>query len=433
MPQSYTTFYEQKRKHLRNYTGRGHGPISESDAEAIRELCDAFDESKPTVKLPRMADAPSNITGYKKKSTLANWMYFLTQYAQEIELTDTTAQELNQTAEDWWNGDSDAKAKALTKGTIRQYQNAARMFYRYHDDLGIDHTDIAAFESNDTAIDPRDMLTPEEVQDVRDAPTHPRDKAITDLLLYTGMRNTALRSLRVKDVDVDEGQYYFNTEADGLKGVHRPNKPRPLLGAVGAVRDWLEYHPYSDDPDAYLIVAKPKWQTVDPHSRVSHRTIQRTMNTVKDNAGIDKPLHPHACRHNFVSICIREYDMEPSTVKFLIGHGPDSTVMESTYQHLSGEDYSKKAEIKAGIRSEEAKESSLSPTHCDVCKEPLGPNAKACPSCGTVYTPDAKDAQNAMQEQAEEKIVEVDTEQEAKVVQAVLKDLRENPEKFLGE
>jgi len=46
MPKSYSQVYRQKRKHLRNYVGRGHGPIREVDAEAIRELCDAFSEEK---------------------------------------------------------------------------------------------------------------------------------------------------------------------------------------------------------------------------------------------------------------------------------------------------------------------------------------------------------------------------------------------------
>lgn len=422
MPRSYSQVYKQKDKHLTNKVESGL--VSEKDEGAIRKLCDAFDENKPTVTKPQLRDAPSNITGYKKESTLANWMYFLTEYACEIELTDTTAAELNKVAENWLQGEADHKDATLTKGTIRQYQNAARMFYRYHDNLGVDYEVIATFEANDTKIDPRDMLTPEEIQQVRDAAEHPRDKAIIDMLLYTGMRNTALRSLRIKDVDVEKGRYYFNTDEEGLKGIHRPNEPRPILGAEGAIRDWLDYHPYSDDPDAYFIVGKPKYQNVDPHTRVSHRTIQRTTDKLKENAGIEKPLHPHACRHNFVSICIREYDMEPSTVKFLIGHGQDSSVMESTYQHLAGEDYIKKAEVKAGVREKDA-ESSFTPNHCDVCNEPLPTEAKACPRCGTVYTPDAKSLEDDLQQAVKESYKETDPEDSETVeeVEAVEKAL----------
>lgn len=427
MVQSYSQFYRQKDKHLSELVE--DGLVSEDDAEAIRTLCDAFNEDKPSVKKPHWPNAPGNLTGYRKESTLANWLYYLTQFAAELELLEATADEINQISEDWLQGDSEYRDNTLSKGTIRQYQNALRIFYRYHDDLGVDHTDIVTFDANDTAIDPRDMLSPEEIERIRQAPDHPRDKAVAYLLLYTGIRNTALRSLRVKDVDVEEGVFYFNTDADGLKKVHRPTEPRPLLGAESAVRQWLEYHPYSDDPDAYLIVGKPKYQTVDPHTRVTHRTIQRIMDSVKEEAEIDKPLHPHACRHNFVSICIREYDMEPSTVKFLIGHGPDSSVMESTYQHLSGEDYLNKAQRKAGVPgAEEQEESSLTPDHCGACGEPLGPNAKACPACGTVMTPDARAAQDQLKDATREAKEDAENLEEYKDADKIAQAIDEDPE-----
>jgi hypothetical protein len=63
--------------------------------------------------------------------------------------------------------------------------------------------------------------------------------------------------------------------------------------------------------------------------------------------------------------------------------------METTYKHLTDDDYIQDAEIAAGFRQPES-ESPLSPPICPTCNESLASNAKACPKCGNVFTPDAK-------------------------------------------
>jgi integrase len=434
MARSYTEFYKKKRKYLSEQVQQG--TVKESDAEAIRELCDAFDEDRPTVNLPRWPDAQSNLTKYREQSTLANWTYHLTGYAKHTELLDTTADRINEIAQNLIGQRGHRQVKGenvracvwnrnLTKGSVRAYQNTIRIFYRYHD-IGIDHRDIAVFEQQDTSINPRDMLEPDEIDKVRDAPTHPRDKCIVDMLLYTGMRNRALRTLRIKDIDLDEGNFYFNTDENGLKNLDRPDAPRPLLGAKNAVRTWLEYHPDSDNPDAYLIMGKPKYGNPDSESVVSDRTIQRVMDSIKETAGIDKPLHPHAMRHNMVSMAKNVYDLDDSTVKFLIGHAPDSQVMETTYSHISAEDYQAKAERKMGIRDDEP-ESPLTPDFCDVCDEPLNPEHNVCPNCGTVYSHGA----HTVKEQIEEDMYEDKSKLEGEEEEALdkMKELiKENPD-----
>lgn len=424
MPRSYTEHYRKKRKYLSEQVEEGL--VIESDANAIRELVEAFDEDKPTTTKPAWPNAPSHLTKYRADSTLANWLYHLTTYAKEIELLDTSADEINGLAGKWIGEGSEHKNGGLTKGTVRAYQNTIRIFYRYHADLGIDFNDISVFESQDTSVQSRDMLTPEEITKVREAPTHPRDSAIVDLLLYTGMRNRALRTLRIKDVDPDEGIFYFNTDQNGLKNLDKPNASRPLLGSVASVRDWIKYHPASDNPEAYLIMGKPKYGNPDPEEPVSDRTIQRVLDSVKEETGITKDLHPHMLRHNMVSLCKKQYDLDDSTVKFLIGHTPDSQVMETTYSHISADDYRKKAERKMGIRDDEP-ESSLTPDYCDVCNEPLEPGSKACPRCGTLYTPDAKATQDQIQEDMYEDKGEAENEEESALDQ--FKSLiNENPE-----
>lgn len=392
--------YQEAQRTLQRAVERGE--VAESDAERIQQLCDAYNTDNMTVQLPNDGEY-ANDTKSKKATTLHYWMQHLKRVAERLQfegydttLSEASADDINHFMSDLRTGKHpDIKDDGLANNTIRNEQGCVRRFFRYHSDLGLDPDDISLINGDDTHVDDQDMLTKEEISRIRDNADHPRDLAIFDLLLYTGQRNTAIRSLRIRDVNLEEGVYYLNTDADGLKGADEYGSKRPLLGAVGSIREWLRYHPFSDNPDAYLITPKPRYSNPEPDKMVSTNTLQYAMKKLKENAGIEKPMNPHSIRHNFVTIAKREYKMDDATVKHLIGHPPDSQVMETTYSHLSDEDHIRAAEEAAGIR-EPDEESSLSPDICH-CGEPLGPNAKACERCGTVYTPDARDAQQQIQ------------------------------------
>jgi len=377
------------------------GVIHTDDCRRITELVSAYDPDDLTVPTPdgESTKAPGTLEGYVNR---------LMQVAEYIHLSEADADDINRLMTKLRNGMGFEKDKRA-KSTVRVLQSHARRFYEYHDDLGVDKDDISMFDQKDTAVDPRDMLTREEIQAVKDTVEHPRDNAIVHLLLYTGMRNTALRSLRVRDVDVEDGVYYLNSDASGLKNADENGGARPLLGAKAAVRDWLKYHP-DPDPDHYLITGKPGYSTVDPTSQVSRTTITRVMQQVDEKTDIDKPLNPHALRHNFVTICKRDYEIPDETVKYLIGHSQESRVMETTYSHLSDQDHIERAEVAFGIREDDDSGSPLTPDVCDICGASLGPTAKACEACGAAYTPDAHNTQQRLQDDMKESYKQTDPE-----------------------
>lgn len=403
------------------------GTVSEADSEAILELTAAYDEEDMGVPLPTEGDHAED-TKHKEANTLKYWAVYLKRIAErmEVDLTEATAEDVNRLMTAMRKGDHpDVKDGGLANNSIRNYQGVARRFYRYHDDLRVDPEDIMMVTGDDTHVDDRDMLTPEEIDRIRNAADHPRDLAIFDLLLYTGQRNTAIRSLRIRDVDLDEGVYYLNEDAEGLKGADETAKKRPLLGAVGSIREWLRYHPDSENPDAYLITGKPRYTNVDPEKMVSRNTLGYAMKGLKEKAEIDKPMNPHNIRHNFVTISKREYNLSDATVKWLIGHRPDSQVMETTYAHLSDEDRIKETEIGAGIRDPDTENKSLSPEICH-CGEPLPSDARACPRCGTVYAPDAQAVKQQVGEDLWDDKSEAEGEEEDAVDQ-LKRLLDENP------
>lgn len=322
----------------------------------------------------------------------------------------------------------DSMLESLAKQTVRQRQAAAIGFYGYHD-LNVNPDSIPLTDTGDTSVDERDMFTKEEVNKMRDACTNTRDRCLLELLLYTGQRIRVIQTLRIKDIDLENNVYYLNTDESGLKGADKSGSKRPLLGATKAVREWIKNHP-TGEPNDYLITSLPSSTNSKPEGEyLSSPAIWSRLKKIADKAEVDKPNNAHNFRHYFVTVCHREYDMEPSTIKHLIGHASDSVVMESTYSHLTDDDHinhARKAAEGVGKEPEEEK-GSLTPEVCPVCDENLPPAAKACPSCGEVFTPDAKATQEEIREDMYEAKGEVEGEEED-ALDEMKRLLRENPE-----
>jgi len=407
--------------------------ITQEDADRILQWVAAYDADDMTTSLPTSGEYNTD-TQTKKPSTLKGYIAAINRAAKrlgeayDLSLSDADVDDINRYMSDIRSGSHPSVSDSgLANNTIRNAQGYIRKFYRYHDDLDVDAEQITLISGDDTHVDDRDMLTSEEIQEIREAAQDPRDLAIFDLLIYTGQRSTAIRSLRIKDVDLDEGVYYLNSNVDGLKGADENGKKRPLLGAVGSIREWLRYHPEPNNPDAYLITAKPRYSNPTPETMVSRNTIRYAVLNLQEKAEIDKPMNPHSIRHNFVTIAKRDYKMEDATVKHLIGHSPDSDVMQRTYSHLSDEDHIQAAEAAAGIR-EPDEESTLSPEICH-CGEPLPGDAKACPRCGTVFAPDAQAAKETVEDDLKESYKQTepgDTDTQEKIDE--LDDLLDDPE-----
>jgi hypothetical protein len=138
--------------------------------------------------------------------------------------------------------------------------------------------------------------------------------------------------------------------------------------------------------------------------------IGKRLNKIGREAGVDKPTNPHNFRHYFVTVCKRDYDLSDSEVKHLLGHRPDSDVMETTYAHLTDEEIAENVAVKADFKEPSQEESPLSPRTCPTCDEPLRTNARACSVCGTTFTPDAKAAQDQIQDMLYEGHAEDDGE-----------------------
>lgn len=385
--------------------------IAEPDKEAIAEFLDAIDSEKLTTTFVN----EDGETETKSTNTLRTYVYGLKRVAEvsDTPLVEMSSDEVNELMGQLRNGTinhENVKDDGYSKSYLKPWQAALRGFYRYHEDFGVESNEIVIFTQEDTQVDDRDMYTKEEVQALREAVDNARDKCMLELFLNTGQRIRAIQTLRIKDVRPEEGAtgvYYLNTDAEGLKGADQNGSKRPLLGAKRAVYDWLQFHPESDDPEAYLITPRQDHAWAETGEQLSQSTIRKTLKKIADEAGVDKPPNPHNFRHYFVTMCKRHYNMDDATIKHLIGHGEGSTVMSTTYQHLTDEDHIKDAEVDFGAREEED-EAPFTPPVCPTCSENLSPNAAACPACGTVFSPNAKAAQDQIEEDMKQEYRDTD-------------------------
>lgn len=402
MARDYDQQYQDTRERIMRHRHPGTYEISNGreehfpgyqdpeDGERMLSMADAYDADNFTV------DPPSG-QQTKSRTTLKNYLTGLKKVAVHVELTNTTTDELNVLMQAFRDGGVDnVKDGGITNGSVRVYQNALRQFYYVYDDIGVDPGDIALASTDQSTVDPAEMLTREEIQAIREAAECLRDTALFDFLLYTGQRNTATRSLRIKDLDLKNSRFRLNAEATGLKNAEKNGKWRDMLLSGATVRQYLNTeHPAPDDPEAYVFVGRPKYGGPDPFTMLDVTTVGAIIGRLADRAAEEvpsiasKPTYPHALRHNFVTIALRR-DMHEQTIKHQIGHGPESTVMETTYAHLKDSDHIREARDAFDLETEPA-ESELTPEVCPQCGENPPENARMCPWCGLGYTPDAKE------------------------------------------
>jgi len=423
------TKYQNALNRLERVTGEGdaeqvegsgtlRGDVSEKNAKDIRNLLDALNADYPGKSFHGKEGVET-----KENKTLANYTDRLRFTATELDgyLLEQTNDDIDELIADLATGEAEvAPPDGYTNGSIGQYQSALKAFYRYHDGHDVNPEEIPVYAPEDTKVDERDMFDEDEIQAMRDAIDSPRERCLFELLAFTGQRIRAIQTLRIKDIDLDKGILYLNTEDGGLKGAEGK---RPLLGAEAYVRRWLDYHP-TKEPEDYLITPSTTGGG-EPGEPLTQDTIRYHLNKIADKADIDKDVHPHIFRHYFTTIAKRDYNLDDTYIKHLRGDADGSNVMETTYRHLSDDDAVEHATAKFEGREPE-QESALTPEKCPTCGELLGSDAKACSNCGTVFTPDAKEALNSAERRTND---EADPE-ELEMAQRLVSTMQGDEEKL---
>lgn len=132
--------------------------------------------------------------------------------------------------------------------------------------------------------------------DIRD-PFGPRDRALLEFCLNTGLRVSELVSLDVAHVASDgvPRQALF-LPAQVTKGRREGTVPlnQAARSAVQAILEFNRRRGFSTAPHAPLFTNRK-------HERMTVRAVQRLVKDLREKADLDVPATPHTLRHSFAT------------------------------------------------------------------------------------------------------------------------------------
>lgn len=164
---------------------------------------------------------------------------------------------------------------------------------------------------------PRYLTTEEEQALLRVCTAQPRDRAIIELFLHTGIRLS--EATRLTTFDVELPLYIIDSKSFGRLHIRGRGKKKRTIDlnfqARRALEKWLSVRPKTDSP--ILFVTK-FFQPMGP------RAIQRTVEKYLDLAGISD-ASVHTLRHTFATFRLAQ-GADLSMLREILGHESNQTM-----------------------------------------------------------------------------------------------------------
>lgn len=382
MPDDHAATYEREMKRLEK------ADIPEQDRDGIHATL--------ARKKAKGDPAKSSLCQY------ANRLRVLSQRADKpiVELTPDELDELLTSIGD--GSHPDVKDEGLV---LQGYQTALRKLVEAVD-TPYTKEDIGLDKSQGRDLSPDDLLTQDEVDALLEAcGMDVRYKALITWALASGQRIDAIRTVRLKHLSWDgpTGSIQLNTEEGALKGA---NGSVPLLWAKHYLKEWMEIHPYKDDPEAAVFCPDPRTKGNagqnthgDP---MSQNTIRNRLNRLQRRSGIEKDVYPHLFRHCAVTRMVLE-GVSEQQIKRLVGWSPDSSQFK-TYAHLADQLSNDSLRTELGLPTSDQEQVVIGKptlTRCPECGDELPDGNDRCLSCDAPLT-----HKEALDESTEEEIDE---------------------------
>jgi site-specific recombinase XerD len=219
-------------------------------------------------------------------------------------------------------------------------------------------------------VNPTELLKPDDVDKIISSCDKILHKAIIRFLFETGVRVDELLSIKIKDVNLQEGYVVIN----GTKNKYS-KRTVPIVQSMPLMTQWLELHP-DCDPECFV------WTTRDS-KKMSYGHLRYIINEAARKAGIKgKKINPHAWRKSSAT----ENSKHLKYPELCTYHGwKIGSEIPMLYIRYTQEDIKKAFQKKNGII--EHKEEQQSPIKkCKRCNQICEKTSSFCPKCGFMFS-----------------------------------------------
>lgn len=257
------------------------------------------------------------------------------------------------------------------------------------------------------SLQPKDVLTRDDVLKLVEACKNIRDKALVYLLYDSGARANELLNLTVGDVKIEEKCAFVTLK--GSTGARQI----PFIESLPHVTSWLNNHHFRHEPGA------PLWLT-DPFSKrgMSYPMLSKLLKTLKKRVELKKPLSPHKMRHARLTH-LAERNWGDQRLKVFAGWTPGSRMAER-YIHLCGRDLKNAMLETYGVEETKPKAVVLESKKCRRCDTLNEPSNLYCKRCGLIL-----DETLALKEMSEEARLREMEENIDKIVEDRVKEVED--------
>lgn len=169
----------------------------------------------------------------------------------------------------------------------------------------------------------RKALSIEHQEILRKSCIKPREKAIFEFFISSGIRVSEGLSLKIDDIDWNNRSFYVIGKGD---------KERRVKFSTRAKIELLDYLKKRKGNSEYLFIS-----TKFPYNKVTVRCIQDEFKRILKRSGLDINVFPHLMRHNFATNSA-DKGMSLSTLQNLLGHSNPSTTQKYITNNINNID-----------------------------------------------------------------------------------------------
>ncbi|MDC4182738.1 site-specific tyrosine recombinase/integron integrase [Mycoplasma bradburyae] len=158
----------------------------------------------------------------------------------------------------------------------------------------------------------KEIYSDEELELMRDSCNNPRDLAIIDMLISTGMRIGEMVSLNISDINFHEREFIV---------LGKGNKQRVVYFDARTKLHLLNYLKSRNDKNLALFVGKKL-----PYNRITIGAVETMLRKIGRSLNIGR-VHPHKFRRTMATVAI-DKGMPIEQVQSLLGHKRIDTTLQ---------------------------------------------------------------------------------------------------------